>query len=250
MRRWGLILLAVAAFVAVLVARFPLGWAVGFLPTIIRCDAPTGTLWQGRCGTFSVAVSATGPVSIGALAWDLDGAALLRARLQGELRVDGEQVRGATHFAVTTGDQLVLEHLTAELPLDRKLIGIVPANWTGRVHIADARVALDGRRLLGLSGEAQVRDVVAQGPRPDPFGSYRLRFPAGADGAAHRGELQDIGGPLELNGTLVLQPDLNFELDTWVKPRADATPGVVRLIEFLGATDAQGRRNFSASGNF
>lgn len=250
MRRWGLILLALVAFIAVLAARFPLGWAVGFLPPVVRCEAPTGTVWQGRCGAFSVNVASTGPVPIGAVAWDLDGAALLRAKLAGQLRVDGAQVRGATAFEATSGGRLVLENLNAELPLDRQLIGVVPANWTGRVTVANARVALDGRRLLGLSGEAQVRDIVAQGPRPDPFGSYRLRFPAGPDGAAHRGELQDIGGPLELTGTLVLQPDLVFELDTWVKPRADATPGLVRLVEFLGATDAQGRRNFSASGNF
>ncbi|RYG63151.1 hypothetical protein EON77_21295, partial [bacterium] len=189
-------------------------------------------------------------VALGAVAWNLEGGPLLRAKLKGRLQVDGPEVRGTTRFEAARGERLQLDGLDAQFPLDRKLIGVVPANWTGRVSVANARVVLEGRRVLGLSGEAQIRDIVAQGPRPDPFGSYRIRFPAGPDGAAYRGELQDIGGPLELTGTLVLQPDLNFELDTWVRPRADATPGLTRLIEFLGATDAQGRRNFSASGNF
>jgi hypothetical protein len=248
-----LILLAVIAFLGVLVARLPLKWATRLLPGNVSCAQPSGSLWQGRCGALAVQNGAAGPMPLGTVSWTLAPAALLRTHAAGVVRFEGPQLLGSATVDASLARDLHLSDVELAAPLDRRLLGMVPANWTGRLQLRIAALSVRGGQLETLRGTLEAHDIVAQGPRPDEFGSYSLTFadpPSGAAGGIHRGALKDLGGPLEVDGTLEVRDNFAWELDAGIKARASATSQLARLIEVLGPPDAQGRRRFSAAGDF
>lgn len=247
-RPW-IIVVAALAFVIVLAMRLPLRWATGFLPPQVKCELPTGSIWRGRCNALSL-VNGASPLPLGPVSWDLRGAALLRLHLAGTLRLEGPQLRGTGRFDAGPGHDLDIADLDATAPLDRRLFAMLPSNWTGRLQLKFPRITVRGGRLLQLQGSAEAHDVVAQGPRPDEFGSYALTFSAPPVSGIHHGVLRDLDGPIELGGTLDVKETLDWELDALVKARPAASAQLSRLIEYLGPPDAQGRRRFSATGDF
>jgi len=248
LRPW-MILVALLAFVAVLLLRFPLRWALPLLPSQVQCAQPSGSVWQGRCGALTVTGPA-GAVPLGSVSWDLRIASALRAHAAGLARFEGPQVLGSAQFDAAPGGDLALDAVDVTAPLDHRLLSMVPANWTGRLVLRLPQLSIRDGRLLRAQGSIEAHDVVAQGPRPDEFGSYALTFDGQPQGGVHRGMLRDLGGPVELSGTLDVKEDLAFMLDALVKPRATATPELQRLLEYLGPPDAQGRRRFGAEGTF
>jgi len=247
-RLW-VIIVAVLAFAGVLALRFPLRWATSFLPPEVSCGDPTGSIWQGRCGVLAIKTGAN-PLPLGPVRWDLQTAALLRLHLSGIVRLEGPQLHGTAQVDAGLGHDLAVSNLDATAPLDRRLFSMVPANWTGRLQLRFARVTIHGGRLTDLNGSVEAQEVVAQGPRPDEFGSYALAFTSPPVGGTHHGVLRDLGGPLEISGTLDVKERLDWELDALVKARPAATEQMARLIEYLGPPDGQGRRRFSAAGDF
>jgi general secretion pathway protein N len=246
-RRWS-IGLAVLAFIVVLFLRLPLTWVRPLLPGNVSCDAPSGSIWQGRCGNLSINARG-GPLPIGPLSWNLRRSALLRARLAGTLQVDGPQLRGHAAFEAGLGGTISIRDLDAAAPLDRRLLGMVPSNWTGRLTVQFPELEMKAGTLQRLRGTLEARDVVAQGPKPDEFGSYSLTFAGNDEPDLHRGMLRDLDGPLELGGSIDLRRNLDWQINALVKARPNATPQLSRLLEFLGPPDAEGRRRFSAEGD-
>jgi hypothetical protein len=248
LRPW-MILVALLAFVAVLLLRFPLRWALGVLPAQVQCAEPAGSVWQGRCGALTYTGPA-GAVPLGSVSWDLRKSALLRAHFAGVARFEGPQLRGSAGFDAAPGGDLALAAVDATAPLDRRLLSMVPANWTGRLVLRLPALTIRDNRLLLAQGSIEAHDIVAQGPRPDEFGSYALTFDGAPQGGVHRGMLRDLAGPIELTGTLDVKDDFSWMLDALAKPRATAPPQLQRLLEYLGPPDAQGRRRFGAEGTF
>ena len=90
---------------------------------------------------------------------------------------------------------------------------------------------------------------------PRPFGSYELRIAPdgqrrGAADTPIRGELRDLGGPLAVSGALTIRNGRDYVLSGQVAPRPAASADLVKLVEYLGAPDAQGRRAFTLEGSF
>ncbi|MET0291237.1 MAG: type II secretion system protein N [Steroidobacteraceae bacterium] len=245
-----LIGLAVISFVLVLIARLPLSWVTGLMAPQARCESPSGSIWQGRCGALTLRIG--GPdLPVGAVSWRLDRVALLRAHVAGEANAEGPMLLGHARFDASAGGDIDVRDLDLVAPLDRRLLGMVPPNWTGRVKATVPRVTLRDGKLVTLAGTLEAHDVVAQGPAPDQFGSYALEFPATADGAqAFPGKLRDLDGPVEVSGTFEVRPNQEWELNALVRARPNATPQLAKLLEYLGPPDAQGRRTFSAAGDF
>ncbi len=247
-RPW-MILAALLAFVAMLLLRFPLSWATSFLPPQVQCAQPSGSVWQGRCGSMTFTGPA-GAMPLGPVSWQLKIGALFRAHLAGTAQLEGPQLRGSAQFDAGAGGDLDVVALDATAPLDRRLFSMVPANWTGRLTLRFPRIVIHDGHLVTAQGAIEAHDIVAQGPRPDEFGSYSLAFTGPSQGGIHRGTLRDLAGPVEVTGTLDVKEDLSWMLDALVKSRANATPELQRLLEYLGPPDAQGRRRFGAEGTF
>jgi hypothetical protein len=133
-----------------------------------------------------------------------------------------------------------------------RLLPGVPADLDGRVRLALEAFALRDRVVTALQGLVEVRDV--QQRTSDgrlALGSYELRFD-GSPGASGNivGQLKDLGGPLDVQGTLALTPAPGYLLNGTVAVRPDAPPGLARQIAFLGSPDGAGRRPFAQEATF
>jgi general secretion pathway protein N len=103
-----------------------------------------------------------------------------------------------------------------------------------------------------VAGTIEVLQLTGPARNPTNIGSYKATFPA-PKASAHAktlvGALPDVGGPVQINGTLQLKPDRTYLIDGLIAARPDAPRDVSNALQFLGAPDAQGRRPFSLSGS-
>jgi hypothetical protein len=99
--------------------------------------------------------------------------------------------------------------------------------------------------ITQIQGRIEVHDLEDHDRKGvTPLGSYSVTFPGSSSGDPV-GQLQDLGGPLAVQGTLrVMQDKPGVELNGYVTPRADAAPDLRQQLQYLGSPDAQGRRQF------
>jgi len=138
----------------------------------------------------------------------------------------------------------------ARFELDPQLLPALPANLTGGARADLAYIEMKGNLLTDLRGRIEVHDLMQHQGAGTPLGSYSLSFPGARGGGELVGELQDLGGPLALAGTVRMTPEPGFLLDGKVATRASVTADLARQLQILGPPDAQGRRSFSIANTF
>jgi len=239
--------LAVVAFAVIVVARLPASWVVPAPPAAVSCATVDGSIWSGTCGGLVVQGSA-----LGDLVWDIHALRLLTGKLSANIvltRPTGS-VRG--DFDVGVGKSLTARNVLADLPLDQDLMSLMPVNLrtvhgTAHADIAFAHVVKN--IVTQLQGHIELHDLEDHGRDVLPLGNYSLTFPGGSGDPT--GQLQDMGGPLAVQGTVRLTQDMpGFELQGYITPRADAAPALLNQLQYLGSPDAQGRRQFGTTVTF
>lgn len=234
---------ALVAFAAIIVARLPASWVLPSGPKApISCVSTEGSIWSGACSGLTYQHTALGDLS-----WELKPARLFLGRLAAHVSLAHAAARASGDLELGFGGRISAHGLSAELPLDPKLLPGVPPQLRGsaRVELAHA-VAVHGI-IEELQGTIEAHDLIEQSGRITPLGSYRLSFPGGAGEPV--GTLQDIGGPLAVTGTLRLTQHGGYELESQIAARPDAPPELVENLRYLGSPDAAGRRTFSMSGS-
>ena len=249
MRRGILItILAVVAFVAIVVARLPASWVLPAPPAPFSCGAVDGSIWNGTCASF---VAQGSPV--GDLTWDVHALRLLSGKLSANIVLTRPVGSVSGNFEVGFDKILTATNVQASLPLDHDLVSLLPASMRSlqgsiQANIARARIT-QNNMVTDLQGTVEVHDLVDH-DRGDvtPMGSYQLTFPGGTTPPA--GELKDLGGPLGIEGHVVLMQDKpGFNLDLFITARPGAPQSIVDQLQFL-APDAQGRRELQTEFGF
>lgn len=244
MSRLVIILLAVAVFATVLLARLPAAWVLPALGARLTCGSVEGTLWRGECSSARLA-----GVRLDRLAWQVHPGALLGGRLSAELSAQRAGAHASAELSVRWHGPLHARDLHARLPLEPALLPLLPPYITGVVeaNVAYLVVTRDGA-VERLQGTLTVRNLVDSSGSVTPLGSFRIRFPE-APGAP-LGQLRDLGGPLWLRGTLRLTAQPGYVLHARVAARTDASPSLLQGLQYLGAPDGQGRRPFALAGTY
>ena len=242
-------LLFAVAFLFTVLIRLPLRWAAPLLlPRAVHCQMPEGSLWAGRCGQLDW-TGASGAIRVGDVSWAMRPARLLRTRLAFDIRVLRGAAQAEALVQLGFGRLEVLD-LAARGPIDPSIVKGFPPGWTGELELAGVRLRLDDGKLAALDGTVVARNLVSQTPHATAWGSYQLRIPKREGGQLAPGELHDLEGPLQLQGSLRLSPDFSWQLDGGVAARSTADPELTRQIQYLGSPDAQGLRPFSLAGSF
>ncbi|HTT00976.1 MAG TPA: type II secretion system protein N [Steroidobacteraceae bacterium] len=234
---------AVAAFVLILLVRFPAQWAAGALPRDAHCEQLDGTLWSGSCSGLSAQGS-----RLGDLTWSLHPLRLLSGRLALDLSLtQPATTSGASaHVEWSLAGTLSARDVHAALVLDHTLLRQLPPSLHARLDAQLAALRWDGKRVIELQGQMEVRGLTAD--QNTPLGDYRVSFSGGPGDPV--GALKDIGGPLAVEGTLRLTPEPGYVVAGLVAARPSAPADLAQQIRYLGSPDAQGRRPFSFAGTF
>jgi general secretion pathway protein N len=243
-RTLTVIVLVIVAFAAIVLARLPASWLLPTGPDF-NCASVEGSLWSGYCSGLTVQGT-----PLGDLTWQLRPARLLLGKLAAHIDLEHPPTTSARgDVEIGLGNTLVARNLTASLPLDPKLLPGVPPTLSGtlRVDITLAKVTKRGI-VQTLEGRIEANDLIDRSGYVTPLGNFAVTFPGGMPQPT--GDLQDVGGPLAVQGKLVLTPQPGYDLSGYVTPRPSAVPALVNAIQFLGSPDAQGRRQFALSGTY
>jgi general secretion pathway protein N len=240
------IVLVIVAFAAIVLARLPASWVVPSASADFSCASVAGSLWNGYCGGLTVRGAA-----LGDLTWQVRPARLLSGKLAAQVDLEHPPAlfaRGEVEIGL--GGTLAAHDLTASLPLSSTVIPGLPPTLTGslRLNLALARLTRQGI-VRQLEGRIEAHDLVDASGDVTPLGNFAVTFPGGT-AEEPTGRLRDLGGPLAVQGKIVLTPQPGYTLSGYVTPRPSAVPALVNAIEFLGTPDAQGRRQFALSGTY
>ena len=249
MRRGILItVLAVVAFVVIVIARLPASWVIPASSALFSCAAVDGSIWNGSC-TGLVAEGAP----LGDLTWDIHVLRLLTGKLAANLVLNRPTGSISGDFAVGFDKNLSLQNVQATLPLDQGLLAFFPPGMRTlqgslQANIDQAYITKNNI-VTDIKGTVEVHDLVSHDGDATPMGSYRLTFPGGTTPPA--GELQDLGGgPLGVQGHVVIMQDKpGLNLDLLMTEHPNTPQSLVDQLQIL-APDAQGRRELQTEFDF
>jgi len=244
-RTLTIIVLGVVAFAAIVLARLPASWLLPTTGATFRCASVEGSIWSGYCGGLEVRGA-----SLGDLSWQLRPARLLFGRLAAHVDIE-RPPRTAARADIEMGlaGTVVARNITASLPLDPTLLPGVPPTLTGTLRLELTLAKITKRGIVrSLAGRIEALNLIDSSGYVTPLGSFAVTFPGG--GAQPTGEVRDLGGPLAVQGTLVLTPQPGYTINGYVTPRASASQPLLNAIQFLGTPDALGRRQFALSGTY
>jgi general secretion pathway protein N len=243
-RTLTVIALVIVAFAAIVLARLPASW---LLPTgrNFSCASVAGSLWSGYCSGLTVNGAA-----LGDLTWQLRPSRLLLGKLAAHIELEHPPTTSAHgDVEIGLGGTVLARNLTASLPLDPKLLPGAPPTLSGSLQIDITLARVTNKGVVDrLEGHIEANDLVDRSGYVTPLGNFSVTFPGGMPQPT--GDLEDVGGPLAVQGKLVLTPQPGYDLSGYVTPRPSANQALVNAIEFLGSPDAQGRRQFALSGTY
>lgn len=248
MRRGILItVLAVVAFVVIVIARLPASWVIPAPPAPFSCGAVEGSIWSGTC-TGLVAQGA----SVGDLTWDIHAWRLLTGKLSANVVLNRTSGTISGDFDLGLDKSVTARNVQANVTLDRDLLAQLPMGLrtlqgSMQANIAQAHITKNNI-ITDLEGTLEIYDLVSNDREITPLGSYQLTFPAGTMPPA--AQLKDLGGPLGADGHVVLLQDKpGFNLDVFITPRPGTPPSLMNQLQYL-APDAQGRRELQTEFGF
>lgn len=234
--------LAVVAFVAIVVARLPASWVVPAPPSAVACAAVDGSIWNGACAGLTAEGAPIGDVT-----WNVHALSLLTGKLSTYMELTGPVATVSGDVDVRLDKSVTVRNMQASVPIGPGIKRLLPAlqslSGSANGNIVSAHYAKGF--LTQIQGRIEAHDLVSHDrDGVATLGSYAVTFPAGGSGEP-TGQLQDLGGPLAVQGTMrVMQDKPGVEVHGLVAPRAEATPDLRRQLEYLGSPDAQGRREF------
>ncbi len=240
--------LGVAAFLVLAVTTLPASVVVRwFAPEGVHFDGVSGTIWDGRAQVLR-----WNETQLGRVEWDLHALPLLAARLSADMsltRIDGF---ARTRLSVMPARRLRFTDLTASLPLSVLPANILAGGWAGTLNLKFAQLALHEGWPVAASGHVEVLQIRGPARSPRDLGSFEIIFPQDepdAAGSSLTGALADLGGPLDVTGSLQLLADRSYVVEGLIATRADAPADIGQMLQFLGPADQQGRHPFSIAGS-
>jgi general secretion pathway protein N len=245
-RVWPLVALGIGAFIVFALVTLPASVVLS------RIDSPavsfsgiSGTLWNGRAQALRV-----GGLHAGSVEWDLHVLPLFTGSLSTDVKITRTDGFAQGEVTAAPSGRLILDGFTASLPVSALPANIAQGGWGGTLNLKLSRLVLEEGWPLQADGTIEALDLVGPANRPAEIGSYKIAF-TGADASAGvlTGALNDLGGPLQVTGTVELKPDRSYLVKGLIAPRPNAPASIANALQYLPPPDAQGRREFSFEGS-
>ena len=242
--------LAVACFVWFTIAALPA--RVGFrllTPDSVSGFGISGTVWNGSAKIINV-----GGQQLRNTEWDLALSQLFLGRLGAQLKTrwNGGYAEGFGTVSVFGKITLENSQTSADLAAMQSLLSLPELGGQVSLQIQELEVVDNWPTRLVGSGEIRNLSSPMMGRGSAAvIGDISVVFDTSTetDTEAITGKISDIGGPIELTGTLLLTRPSNYSLKTRVKARSEAPDTLRRNLEFLGKPEADGTRIFQIAGS-
>lgn len=239
--RWlGILLLFYLVFLAV---TAPARLAARFLPPGVSADGYLGTLWSGHVDRLQTAAFVLGPVE-----WRVQPHELLLGCLAAHVRAGLPGGRFEARASRCLSGTSEITDLEGDLPA--ALLAQAAARQgvalEGRVRPRISRVLVVDAWPVALEGEVRWTGARLLAPVEMTLGELVARL--GVRGARILVDLDDAGGPLDLEGQLVLVRDGTWHIEGSLLPRRNADDNLRQALSLLGRPDPEGRYHFESGG--
>ena len=252
LNRWSWVALGVGvgAYVAFTLAAFPAATAYRwFGREPVRLAGIEGTVWAGRAKLGSVADLPLSDIRWRVHAWPL---VLGRVTADLEARLTDGFISG--HVAATPSAVEVTQlKASTSLPTLRAVLPV--QNMRGLASAELSRLRLVHGWPTAVVGRLRLADLQVP-PLGQPtaqlvaLGNYEITCDDDTPADGLSAMFHDTGGPLEVTGTLALDANRAYTLDSLIKPRSDASTMLVQGLAIMTAEpDAQGRRKLTLTGS-
>ena len=222
-----------------------------FAPDSVALHGVSGSVWRGEAQSVQIE-----NLRLRRTRWQLRPWSLLLARVAGQLetewpggfatgdfsigitgsvRLAGVEAAGpATAFTRALGLPGTAGDVAAELELFRMANGW-PQSVVGSVRVRDVPLVIPGMTDINAAS-----------------GAFAVTFDVDPvpDSGDLTGQLTDLGGPLEVTGTIRFSPPASYELEGLVRARPDAPRALAEGLVLAGPEQPDGRRLFSLAGSF
>ncbi|MEJ2515827.1 MAG: type II secretion system protein N [Gammaproteobacteria bacterium] len=235
-------LAGLVAFVAALVATFPARVAVAwFAPPQVQAWGVEGSLWNGRAE--AVAVSGAG---IGGLEWSLHPMSLLTLNPAADIRITRRDGFASARVASSlSGETVQVSGLEAAVALGTLPRRLVPDGVAGQLSAQFPDLRLEKGWPTRAAGRIAVADlqlpgvILTLGP---------LEFVFAGDTDTPAADVRSAGGPLAVEGTLVLPEPGRWSLDVLLAPGENPPRELVEGLAYVGEAAPGGGRRLQLSG--
>jgi general secretion pathway protein N len=229
-----LLLLAALAAVAAWTAPAELAYRLfGHRLKPLHLDGLSGTVWQGAAERSDALGQA-----LGRLEWQVDRGALLSRRLDANLRVQGQDLRGSARVAAEA-DRVEVADLDGEFPasLLGPALDIPALTLLGRVSCRFSRLELQGGLPRRVDGTAVWRDLAVAGAATAALPGLEATFRTESDGLV-AAEIKDLGGPLAIDGQVRMAGD-RYRTEVRLNLR-EPNPALEEVLKFVGERTPEG----------
>jgi general secretion pathway protein N len=246
LRNLILLLLVLVLLLAIGLALLPARHALEFLGGRlgpVELGEVSGTVWRGQARPARV-----NGQDIGTLSWSLSPWALFAARLDADLRLEGDVYRGDGAVSVRRDRSVRVRDLELTFPAQRlqPALDIPALVLRGEVQVHIAEGELRGGFPTAVKGSATWKDAAVAGSAEARFGDLATDF--ASDGAGGlQGTVRDGGGPLQAEGTY--QASLaGYRADVVLRAR-DGNPQVIEALQYIGQPQPDGSARLEVRGS-
>lgn len=239
----------------VVVVLLVLGLAAWYLPAsfawrqfghhlgpALQLEQLSGTVRQGRAGDMRV-----NGFPVGALDWQLDWRGLFRRQVGASWALQGPAWEARARSTRMPDGSLRVQDMQLSLPalLLGPVLDIPALGFIGTVEVDIEHAHLAGLAILEARGRATWRDAGVTGQAQARFGPLRATFATQAPGLVI-GEVEDDGGPLEVDGQFELH-ETRYRAEVILRARDPAHP-VAQALPHVGQPLPDGGSLFIVEG--
>lgn len=226
------LLIGVAAYAVVLIAKLPAAVAYPWVQGVLRPLAVSGL--QGSVWSGSAANVRYQQMNLGEVGWTLRPLSLLGGAVGADLTVDGPLGQGHGIAGVgLSGDGFVDDFAgKVSAAAVAPLVKLQAARPEGRIELNITHLQLNGRIPVEAEGEVTWSQARVAIPQPVDLGSFSATLSTDAEGV--RAALRDQKSPLVLDAVLVLKGDGSYRLSGRVSAKSDAPTQLHNLLRGAG----------------
>lgn len=231
----ALLVIGLAAYLLLAIVSFPATLAIAwFVPDEIRTANVTGTAWSGHADTI-----VTPHATLLDTRWSARPLSLITGKMTYKINTTVAGGAIETRLSISPGGSIVLKELTGVVALS-SLPSIAPSvTIDGRVGLDFARLKIADQWLIDAEGTLDIIGLTLVNPVAETLGNFEVVF-NGADESGLQGLINNLEGPLDVNGTLSLPGDRNWQLNGNIKPTSATSSQVIQGLAFLGSRNSDG----------
>jgi hypothetical protein len=237
LRLFVLFLVATLALAVIVAATCPAQFAYHLVADrlgAVKLEGIGGSIWQGHA--TSVRIFGT---EVGALDWRLQPMPVLQGTIVANLVLSGGDIGASGEVERAFDGTIEARALTLRAParIAAPALDIPALQLLGDLEATVAYVRLRQAWPEAASGSAHWRNAAVAGAAQAQLGDIEASFASGPDGSIN-GNVHDLGGPLQLNGTFKVAAG-SYDAEAKLQSR-DGNAQVAEALRYIGEPQADG----------